>query len=113
MGGVIFIRRAEDVSVSAKRILKTRTDSCLSGNHCVVKVGHSSAVLSIRSYRKGEFFFHILYSSFISFCSITSSSRSSSILSCMRIRTKPSLSQEAPILTPAIMLFAIFHLKKL
>lgn len=36
---------------------------CLSGNHCVVSVGHSSAVLNMRSYKKGAFFFHILYSS--------------------------------------------------
>jgi hypothetical protein len=34
----------------------------LSGSHWVVSVGQSRAVLRIRSYRYGEFFFHILYS---------------------------------------------------
>jgi hypothetical protein len=37
------------------------TYDCTSGSHCVVKVGHSRAVLRSRSYRKGEFFFQVLY----------------------------------------------------
>ena len=49
---------------------------CLSGSHCVVKEGHSRAVLSIKSYRKGEFFFQVLYSSLIIFSFIFSSSGS-------------------------------------
>ena len=41
-----------------------------------MRVGHSSALLSSVSYRNGAFFFQVLYSSLISFCSVTWSSHS-------------------------------------
>lgn len=44
-----------------QRIEQFKTYDCTSGSHCVVRVGHSRAVLSSRSYKKGEFFFHVLY----------------------------------------------------
>ena len=42
--------------------VKVQSHVFLSGSHCVVSVGQSKAVLRIKSYRYGEFFFHILYS---------------------------------------------------
>ena len=44
-----------------------------SGSHCTVRLGHSSACVITRSYRKGVFFFHILYSSFMTRSSTASS----------------------------------------
>lgn len=44
-----------------------------SGNHWAVRLGHSSACVITRSYRNGVFFFHILYSSFITLSSTASS----------------------------------------
>lgn len=44
-----------------------------SGNHCTVRLGHSRACVMTRSQRKGVFFFHILYSSFITRSSTASS----------------------------------------
>lgn len=47
----------------------------MSGNHCTVSDGHSSACVTTRSYRYGAFFFHTLYSSLIIFsCIIPDSS---------------------------------------
>lgn len=77
MSRVILVRSAVPVSrISDHEWLLT--DVCLSGSHCVVSVGHSSAVLSIKSYKNGAFFFHVLYSSFTIFSSSRSSSCSSS-----------------------------------
>lgn len=45
-----------------------------SGNHCTVRLGHSSACVITRSYKKGVFFFQILYSSLITRSSTVSSS---------------------------------------
>ena len=44
-----------------------------SGSHCAVRLGHSRACVITKSYRKGVFFFQILYSSLITFSSIVSS----------------------------------------
>lgn len=55
-------------------------DDCLpqahlvtSGSHCAVRLGHSRACVMTRSYRKGVFFFQILYSSLITLSSTASS----------------------------------------
>lgn len=44
-----------------------------SGSHWAVRLGHSKAWVITRSYRKGVFFFQILYSSFITLSSTASS----------------------------------------
>lgn len=56
-----------------------------SGSHCAVREGHSSACVITRSYRKGVFFFHILYSSLMTRSS-TASSNVSVILGTREIR---------------------------
>lgn len=66
------------------------TYDCLSGSHCVVSVGHSNAVLSIKSYKKGAFFFQVLYSSFTIFSSSRASSCSSSSSAATRYHERSS-----------------------
>lgn len=77
MSGIVLIRYA--ALISYEKDGGWETYDCLSGSHWVERVGHSRAVLSIKSYKNGAFFFHVLYSSFTSFSSILSSSCSSAI----------------------------------
>ena len=57
-----------------KGLLKCcNTDLVTSGSHCAVRLGHSKACVITRSYRNGVFFFHILYSSFMTRSSTASS----------------------------------------
>ena len=65
------------------------TYDCLSGSHCVVSVGHSSAVLIIMSYRNGAFFFHVLYSSLMIFSSVCSASFSCSGSTITQYQARP------------------------
>ena len=73
MRAVVFVGDTTEISTSYI-LSRPWAHACLSGNHCVVKVGHSSALLSIISYKKGAFFFHVLYSSLMIFSAIFSSS---------------------------------------
>lgn len=57
------------VSQRSRCLLRRLTYLSISGSHCTVSDGHSSACVTTKSYSIGEFFFQILYSSFTVFSS--------------------------------------------
>ena len=65
----------------------------LLGSHCTVRLGHSKACVITKSYRKGEFFFQILYSSLIIFSSTSLLSVGEAAASVMSLE---SLSRSLP-----------------
>ena len=62
------------------------TNLVTSGSHWAVREGHSSACVITKSYRNGVFFFHILYSSFITRSSIASSKPALEVKSFRKFR---------------------------
>ncbi|KAF2980701.1 hypothetical protein EK904_001232 [Melospiza melodia maxima] len=63
---ILFIRRTQHTRLTGKEPSASPAP-CLphlltSGSHCTVRLGHSRACVSSRSYKKGLFFFQILYS---------------------------------------------------
>lgn len=63
--------------INSPNVYHSHTLSCThlvtSGSHWAVREGHSKAWVITRSYRKGVFFFHILYSSLMTLSSTASS----------------------------------------